>query len=227
MLKCLPADLPLYCRSGNQGAYNKVQTNQLLSAVLVQWIFKHLIIKANLYAGQFSEQDGNSLGADARALTHEEELLKKHREYIYLGPPIRWTLPRPSLCWIDAQIKTVNLLHSAFVNWTVAQRQCRAHQQCWSGYLWQKKTFLQFLVFLQLLNSLEIALHAAIYLFILQNCLVIAHKYVNKFQLWLWYIHFQHLVLLIHRVCGWAAASGHWSQSLSHFSFISVTLAVL
>lgn len=92
MLKCLPADLPLYCRSGNRGAYNKVQTNQLLSAVLVQWIFKHLIIKTNLYAGQFSEQDGNSLGADARALTHEEGLLKQHRENIYLGPPIRWTL---------------------------------------------------------------------------------------------------------------------------------------
>lgn len=38
---------------------------------------------------------------------------------------------------------------------------------------------------------------------------------------------FQHLVVLIHRVCGWAAASGHWPQSLNHFSFISGSPAVL
>ena len=45
-------------RSGKQGAYNKVQTNQLLSAVLVQWIFKHLVIKPNIYAGQFLNRMG-------------------------------------------------------------------------------------------------------------------------------------------------------------------------
>lgn len=55
--------------------------------------------------------------------------------------------------------------------------------------IYGKKSFLQFLIFLQLVNSLEIALHAAIYLFILQNCLVIAHKYVNKFQLCLFVIY--------------------------------------
>lgn len=45
-------------RSGKQGAYNKVQTNQLLSAVLVQWIFKHVVIKPNIYAGQFLNRMG-------------------------------------------------------------------------------------------------------------------------------------------------------------------------
>ena len=45
-------------RSGKQGAYSKVQTNQLLSAVLVQWIFKHLVIKPNIYAGQFLNRMG-------------------------------------------------------------------------------------------------------------------------------------------------------------------------
>lgn len=55
----------------------------------------------------------------------------------------------------------------------------------WVSYC--RQTSLQFLVLLQLENSLEITLHAAIYLFILQNCLAIAHKYVDKFQRWLIY----------------------------------------
>lgn len=42
-----------------------------------------MVIKTNLYAGQFFEQDGNSLGADARALTHEKGLVKNLRIHLY------------------------------------------------------------------------------------------------------------------------------------------------
>lgn len=48
---------------------------------------KHLVIKANLYAGQFFEQAGNSLGADARALTHEKGLVKKSKVCLYWSVP--------------------------------------------------------------------------------------------------------------------------------------------
>lgn len=77
-------------------------------------------------------------------------------------------------------------------------------------------SYSSFFIFL---NSLEIALCAAIYLFILQNCLAIAHKDAGKLQLVIYALpacsslNSQNLWLN-------TSAPGHQPHSLNHFSFI-------
>lgn len=82
MPKCLPADLRPSCGSGKQGAYNKMQTNQLLSAVLVQWIFKHLVIKPNIYSGQFLNRMGTVWEQMPRPCLVDWGVVKKLRGYL-------------------------------------------------------------------------------------------------------------------------------------------------
>lgn len=83
--------------------------------------------------------------------------------------------------------------------------QCSPAALRWLSY--HRKTSLQFLVLLQLVNPLEIALHAAIYLFVLQNCLAIAHKYVDKFQLWLTVIYSLPTPSTLNSQCLWLSSS--------------------